>query len=251
MPVEYTEIPPTSEAAPWVECFWWRTGEADGGTLHRVLPDGCVDLLFDVSPDGAEGTRAWAVGTMLRPLLRWPTGREAFLGVRFKPGRASAFLRLSLQDLTDRREPLEAVAGPAAAELTERVAEGRTLPERVTILERLVSRRAARAKAPERWLRPAIDRTIASGGRIGVEELARWAGVSRQLLARRFSDELGVPPKAFCRVLRFRRLLRLAGETRGRTWSELALAAGYYDQAHMIGEVRRLAGAAPTELAAR
>ena len=57
MPVEYTEIPPTSEAAPWVECFWWRTGEADGGTLHRVLPDGCVDLLFDVSPDGAEGTR--------------------------------------------------------------------------------------------------------------------------------------------------------------------------------------------------
>ena len=58
------ECAPPAALAPYVECFWSRTAsepDPPGGT-HRVLPDGCLDIIF--SERGAV-----VVGAMTRPLL--------------------------------------------------------------------------------------------------------------------------------------------------------------------------------------
>src|SRR5690349_17466514 len=89
-PVPYVEIAPSPALRPWVECFWTRSDAAPSGT-HRVLPDGCADLVFDRT-SGASA----AVGTMTKPLLLTPGAPSDFLGVRFHPGRAAAFLRMPL-----------------------------------------------------------------------------------------------------------------------------------------------------------
>ena len=94
----YAEIRPSSALEPWVECFWTRHDDGSA-TETRVLPDGCADLVFDLN-DG----EAMAVGTMTRPLVV-PVGGE-FFGVRFRPGRAAAFLRIPLAEITDARVPL-------------------------------------------------------------------------------------------------------------------------------------------------
>ena len=100
----YTEIAPSPPLRPWIECFWTRSEEAQPGGQHRILPDGCADFVFDRS-DG----NAIAVGTMTRPLLLDSTGPQSFLGVRFRPGRAAAFLRIPLAEITDARVSLRDV----------------------------------------------------------------------------------------------------------------------------------------------
>jgi AraC-like DNA-binding protein len=65
--------------------------------------------------------------------------------------------------------------------------------------------------------------------------------VSARQLQRRLSDAVGYGPKMLARVLRFRRLQRL----RPAPLVELALDAGYADQAHMTAEVTALAGISP------
>jgi AraC-like DNA-binding protein len=54
------------------------------------------------------------------------------------------------------------------------------------------------------------------------------------------------------RVLRFQRGLRLLKEdnARRRSWAEVAVLCGYYDQAHLNRDFRELAGCTPTELLA-
>ena len=86
-----------------------------------------------------------------------------------------------------------------------------------------------------------------SHGRI--EELSRWIGISSRHLQRRFSVSVGYGPKAFQSILRFQRLLHLAGRGRHR-WRLAGLAAdvGYADQAHMTREVHRLSGCPPIAL---
>jgi methylphosphotriester-DNA--protein-cysteine methyltransferase len=83
-----------------------------------------------------------------------------------------------------------------------------------------------------------------------VEELARSLGVSPRHLQRRFVAAVGYGPKTFQRIARFQRLLALAHTPRGVRpgLTDLALDAGYADQAHMTREVGELAGRTPARL---
>jgi AraC-like DNA-binding protein len=217
----YREHAPTEALRPWVECFWTRTEDADPH-VHRVLPDGCADFIFDVSRGAA-----FAVGTMTRPLLVGPGDSGDLLGVRFRPGRAAAFLRIPLAELTDARVDL----GDVWRDAPEHASISRL---EAALLQRLAPNRDRRVDA-------AIDRIV--GGESRIDELAKDIGISRQHLARQFRHHVGVSPKTFARVMRFRRLL--ANVPRDPDWAEVALEHGYYDQSHLIDEFRELAGDTP------
>ena len=73
-----------------------------------------------------------------------------------------------------------------------------------------------------------------------VEALAAEVGISARHLRRAFADNVGLSPKHYARVVRLQRALAMTG-----AWSERAHAAGYYDQAHLISEVRELLGTTP------
>jgi AraC-like DNA-binding protein len=71
--------------------------------------------------------------------------------------------------------------------------------------------------------------------------VAAELGMSARQLQRRVSDAVGYGPKMLQRVLRFQRLQALEPAP----LAELALDAGYADQAHMTAEVTSLAGISP------
>jgi len=82
-----------------------------------------------------------------------------------------------------------------------------------------------------------------------VSALADEVGLSERQLRRRFEIAVGYGPKRLGRVFRFQRLLDLIhASLDGPRWSQLALAAGYADQSHMINECVALAGRPPTTL---
>jgi AraC-like DNA-binding protein len=95
---------------------------------------------------------------------------------------------------------------------------------------------------PGRRVDAAVDAILRSGGRATIDRVAAAAGVSRQHLARAFAYHVGVSPKTFARVMRFRRALELAG---GHNWDDLAAELGYFDQSHLIADFREFAGTTP------
>lgn len=225
----YVERRPSAALRPWVECIWTRTS-ATAEPEHRILPDGCTDLVFDLTA----GESA-VVGTMTRPLILPPGGPSSLIGVRFNPGRAAAILRMPLAEVTDARVPLGAIWrdwSDGAIEHPDFMARLQT-----ELLRRLDPERDRRVDA-------AIARIVAHRGNVRIDPLAREIGISRQHLARQFLHHVGVPPKTFARVVRFRRLTEQLG-TRTRGWAEVALEHGFYDQSHLIAEFRELAGTTP------
>lgn len=218
--MHYEEIAPTAALRPWVECFWTVRGERDATRQRNVLPDGCADLVFDLT-DGE------AVGTMTKPIAVSAGGD--FFGVRFRPGRAAAFLRLPLAEITDARVPLGELWRDVPFIDNVATLEGE-------LLKRLNPDRDQRVDA-------AVAQIIESGGAKRVDEIAKEIGISRQHLARQFLHHVGVPPKTFARVMRFRRVLDALG--RDVDWADVAIAHGYYDQSHLIADFRELAGTTP------
>lgn len=94
------------------------------------------------------------------------------------------------------------------------------------------------------------------GGNLALTTVAERVGVSPRHLERLFARFLGVSPKAYASVCRFRRVLgRLKSTSRaepglgslplGESLAALAADAGYFDPSHLVRDFRRFAGGVP------
>jgi AraC-like DNA-binding protein len=199
----------------------WRSlvPPGDGGT--RILPDGCLDLIWN------DGSVFVAGPDTVAEVSSAPAGSR-FAALRFADGSGPGVLGVPADELVDREVPLEDL-WPAA--------EVRRLAEAADPLA------ALEAVALRRWREP--DRAmiaIAAGARAGrpVGAIADSCGLSPRHLQRLSKTAFGYGPKTLNRILRLQRALRLA--RRGRPFADVSAVAGYADQAHLAREVKALAG---------
>jgi AraC-like DNA-binding protein len=257
--MHYREVRPTPLLTSSIECFWVLEGAAERAVTapERLLPDGCVELILNFEAPFREysegGTSAlqpaqFVVGQMTRPVLVAPTGGVQLLGIRFRPGGTLPFLRLPPRELTDRIVPLTDVAPALARELAGPVGAAQTLREKLSCCEALLLRWSRTSAAPrDALLQHALAQILRREGRLAIEQLAMEVGLSRRQLERRFIEEVGLSPKLLCRILRFQQVFRAVERAAGN-WAELALACGYYDQAHLSRDFRQFAGKPPALL---
>jgi AraC-like DNA-binding protein len=233
------EISPPAVLAPFVDRFWYRGAEEaeESAGPTRVLPDGCLDIV--VGPRGAI-----VVGAMTRPIIVPPAGRSGLVGVRFRPGMATAFLRVPAAALTDDHAPLEAI-WPEGAAVADYVGSALGADGAVIRLAETLAARLPRLQALPPDLLAAVEQIMARGGRIDISHLAATLGITRQHLARRFAAHVGVTPKMLCRVVRLWQVLRATRRDRVN-WAALAADLGYSDQSHLASEFRTLTGLTPS-----
>ncbi|WP_245239095.1 helix-turn-helix domain-containing protein [Streptomyces sp. MZ04] len=213
--------------------LWTRTGDAQSAqgaqSVRPVLPDGCMDLLWS-------GGRLLVAGPDTRAYHPGPAVAAArYVGIRFYPGTAPAYLGVPAHELRDRRVELADLWPSAEARrLTERMEAAR---DPVAALESLALERAGRAEPPDALITYVVKALEA--GR-GIAATALEAGVNTRLLHRRSLAAFGYGPKTLARVLRLQRALSLARE--GVPYAQTAYAAGFADQAHLARDVKELTG---------
>lgn len=211
---------------------WTHRGAPHGE--GRVLPDGCMDLLWW---DGA----LVVAGPDTRAHVHSPRNLSRITGLRFAPGTGPAVFGLPAYELRDQRVPLDELwPERAVRSLEERVAAA---PSPGSALE-LVARDRLPQRSTARPLPSAVVELLARGR--GVADVARSVGLSERQLHRRCLDAFGYGPKTLARVLRLQRALTMAD--RAVPLAEVAAASGYADQAHLSREFRALTGVPPKRL---
>jgi AraC-like DNA-binding protein len=234
----YQEIAPSRRLSPYVECYWSRE-EQPGAPSHRILPDGCVDILFVTL--NREPIALTVVGLMTTPLTCAVQPGRSYFAVRFRPGMAAAFIREAAL-LNDRIEPLESLWGTTARSLAERLSESSTSQRRAQVMEG-----SLRPLEPPDSAQRALWRL--SEVTVPLDCLASDAGLSERHFRRACVQRAGVPPKYMRRILRFRRaaerIRAREASTAQPNWAQFAVACGYYDQAHLIREFQEFAGCTP------
>jgi hypothetical protein len=249
----YREWAPSPTLRRYVRCFWLAEyGAADiaGTASQRVLPDGCMDIIVACHGDARDGRDAFAitaVGAMTRYLDAMPLPMR--LGVRFEPGMAAPFLRVPGPEIRDLEVPLGDLWGHEGHRLLERIAEARSTADRVAVLERWLCDRLAGAPCVDADVLSVVRDIVACRGASPVGQSLRASVRSERQLRRRFESAVGLSPKRLARIVRLHEALRRSA-SKPAPWAEVALDAGYYDQAHMIAEFRALTGQTPTEAAA-
>jgi AraC-like DNA-binding protein len=86
---------------------------------------------------------------------------------------------------------------------------------------------------------------LKQAGYISIEKFAYDANMSMRNFERRFSENLGISPKLYCRIIRFNHALELKLKNPSTNWSSIAQECGYFDQMHLIKDFKEFAGASP------
>ena len=210
---------------------WTRVAD---GSSSWILPDGCIDVLWN----GSELTVAGPDTTAHRASA---TNGTRYAALRFASGVAQTVLGVAADGLRDQRPSLADVIGAVD---TDRLAVSLLATDDPSSqLERWAGRRLAHAGGRDRTMCHVA--ALIGDGRT-VAEVAAQVGYSERQLNRRSLASFGYGPKMLARVLRLQRAM---GSARGgMSLVEASLAAGYGDQAHFAHEVRALTGQTASQL---
>jgi AraC-like DNA-binding protein len=231
-------LPVPQALRTWIGSIWCANLAA-GQEVH-TLPDGSVDIVSVIDQPGARPVTF--VSGPLRCYARHQNASARHLvGISLQPA-AAGLLGIQAHELDDAWQPLRDLGLADAAPLF--AAEP---SDALAALCQFVQARAARVRVEPR-VALAVQSLLTRGGVSHVEQLAREQRVSERTLLRLFERHLGLAPKQFARIVRFQRVLASCKSARVYSLADLALDAGYADQAHLTREVRALGGLTPGEL---
>lgn len=259
----YVEFPPRPDLAHIVKCVW--NYEADASDTadrpERIVPDGNPELVIHYGDPFAEFApghskaaqpRAFVMGQMTRPLaLDANRGMAGVLGLRFHAHGSRALIGAPMVEFTDRRLTLAEITGKPTDSLVDTIACARSSRARADALQDFV---AANLAANARHQDPAVAAWVASivraQGKIILTSVSADSGISLRQLERRFRAQVGLPPRLYANIVRFRTVFDMLTGGARPEWVRLAQGAGYFDQSHMIRDFHRFLGCSPGEFMA-
>jgi len=252
-----THIPPPP-LGQFIECVWFFSGYMPDQPRERILPDGTSELiinlqdvprkLFDAEGPGRHRSfrGAWLSGPSSEPMVIDALPDSSLMGARFRPGGLAPFLREPVGEVANQVVELDQLWGASANRMREQLLEEATPESRIARLERILLGILGRRAADPVAMRALAMFEEAPPFSARVETVAEELGFSHKHFVARFRGAVGLTPKLYCRLLRFRRALEAVHSRPEVDWAEVALESGYYDQAHFNRDFREFSGLTPS-----
>jgi AraC-like DNA-binding protein len=179
---------------------------------------------------------SFASGLHDRQVTTEHAGHSYGVHINLAPPAAHMLFGLPMHTLARRVVTLEDVLDEPS--IVDRLHDAGDWPARFRLLDDVLMKRLAAARPPTQGVVWAWQRLVQTGGGVAIGALAQELGWSRKRIVARFREEVGVPPKAMARLLRFERARELALQEERPDWSRIAVECGYYDQSHLINDFR-------------
>ncbi len=175
------------------------------------------------------------------------TGTVESFAIFFQPTGLHSLFAAPMNELTNTDHDARAVLGIWVHELEQRLSESRSFEERIRIANTFFLSRCSTLPSPNGITAAAMS-ILYRRGSIQVPALAQGAGMSTRQFERRFTREIGLPPKLYARIARFESALESKALSTADTWTNVANRLGYFDQMHMIKDFKEFSGDVPTSL---
>jgi len=250
---EFAQRPPAPGLRGLVRRYAGFAETLPGPVCRREVPGGDVVVVLDLGagwelPDRGARHGSFVAGLDDHAERVGHPGRARGVQLDLTPFGALALLGVPSGELAGQVVGLDALLGAEAGRLADALDAAPDWDARFALLDARLAALAADAPVPRPDVVWAWRRLEATRGCVRVERLAAELGCSRRHLSVRFREEVGLAPKVFARLVRFRCAVELLGRV---DLAQVAADCGYSDQAHFNRDVRAFAGMTPSELVAQ
>jgi len=254
----YLQLTPCPQLRPWIRFMWYCRAPRVPRRRERVLPDGCMQIIVNLSHNfltdcGEDGTatvrlpRAIVVGARARYGVVDSADMQELAGIVIEPGGFAGLFRERADLFFEQSISLDEVWD--CANLADRLSGVRTPIDKLRTLENLLTKLLRQGSRRSELADQATHFFREQG--LSVGECARSVGVSERRLSQVFREHVGIAPKMWCRIHRFQAAVQALHEGADVPWAELALACGYYDQSHFANDFKAFSGVDPTTYSTR
>ena len=255
---------PQSALRPFIKTVWASKPQvlqpnfpqSEFAARERVLPTGNMHLVFRLSPhplrlfDEINDPHGYTIGCAIVGgaratfYLRDVSDPVCSVGAELYPGASQLLFGVPADELAGRHTVLSDLWGQSTELVRERLAEASDSEQQLELFESLLAQWLPQV----RGLHPAVAQALAQFTTTSnVREVVKHSGYSHRRFIALFQQAVGLTPKRYCRVVRFQKILDEIAADDSISFVDLALAAGYSDQAHFNREFQEFTGVTPTE----
>lgn len=214
-----------------------------------MLPDGCIDIIFTFNGENGSGKSQHRnpelVGTITTCLVLRYTEKVDMLGIRFKPAAIRAFTRMPLNEITNENVELLLADTLFGKYAFEALHEKNSAQDKISYINDYLIYSLKSALDLDMRIIFAVNSINRYRGSIDISRLAEDVCLSQRQLERRFKSEVGISPKTFSRIVKFKNAVELLQSQPKQDLYSAASATGYYDYSHLIKEFKALSGLSP------
>ena len=240
--------PPLSQ---FVASLWYYCDYTPLTAVEKMLPTAGTGMVINLAEDRFtvedESYRGaiWA-GLFTKPFLLATPQQSHTLGVSLQPGGAFPLLGLPASEISNQHLALEDLWGQKARCLRERLLTAGSPESMFDIVEKFLLDLLYRSAGRHPAVTYALAELSHTVPQRTVADIGASTGFSNSRFTSLFREQVGVTPKIYSRLCRFRKALDLIAATSQPDWAQLALDCGYYDQPHFVHEFRDFAGLTPS-----
>ena len=223
-------IQPTKLLAPYIKQYWFlRIDDVKQG-FQRSIPAGCVALVFH---KGNKIISSFHKGTQPQSYISGQISTYSDIEFSFLDMVIILFQPIGCRMFL--------------VELEEKINEASDNYQIVRLIEEyLLNRLCENISCNANRMMATIHNINEGEGNISV--LSQTACLGYKQFKRIFAEYVGLNPKDFIQITRFRKAFNILQSTPQISISKVAYDCGYYDKSHLIKEFKMFTGYTPTQL---
>lgn len=245
-------IQPTKLLVPYIKQYWFlRIDDVKQG-FQRSIPAGCVALVFH---KGNRIISSFHKGTQPRSYISgqiktYSDIEFSFLDmviILFQPIGFRMFFQYSLEEFTNQNIDIDLLDNTCLVELEEKINGASDNYQTVRLIEEYLIKRLSKNNLYN------TDRMIAAiqnihEGEGNISVLSQTACLGYKQFKRIFAEYVGLNPKDFIQITRFRKAFNILHFTPQISINKVGYDCGYYDKSHIIKEFKLFTGYTPKQL---
>ena len=252
--IQLDYVVPAEDLRPYVTLFYHFRADiplledmerADHAQLRFLLSSGGASYAF---PDGTEQSAAevHVIGPTSGAIRTRAQGPVEVVGMGLQPAGWAALLGMDASNMLNRALEWETVFGPGVRRVAARMRAADGMTGKVEVATAFVREAIAGVDGSAAVFARRIDAWLAGSPSPDVGELAEATNLSRRQVERRCKALYGAPPKLLAR--KYRALRAAVALTNGSTTLDELIGEGFYDQSHLIRELKQFTGLTPRQL---
>ncbi|WP_338875874.1 helix-turn-helix domain-containing protein [Spirosoma sp. SC4-14] len=250
------QLPPSPDLSGLVKHYLIIENQAEGGLLHRFFADGHPGFVFSYADPFREYDNrmqssslpsSFVYGQVNRYHTLISGQRIGLLIVVMQPWSIYTISGIPGNELTNLQINCVDVFGSDGNQLQEQVLTSTNHISRISHIEAFLRKRRTNLSPELTSVEVAVQLIEQTNGNATIQTLTNTLNLTERSLERRFDKVVGIAPKQFSRIIRLQSCLKTHRQQPNLSLTELAYAAGYYDQAHFIHEFTRLVGLTPSQ----
>lgn len=246
----YQEHSPNFRLTPYIETYWTAKGIMRQKVIHKVFPDGCVDILFSFGSSSSNNRLTPfspnIIGTMTTYIEDYYLGEVDMVGIRFSPGGFTAFTQIPIHEFTDKTINLSLIKSVFDESFHDTLSYLDTTEKRIQYLNSYFINLLGKLFQPESRITYAVDLIRKTHGQLPLAQVSQESCLSLRHFERKFKEIIGISPQAFSNIIRFKSTLSYIKRNPNTSLIDSAFIFGYYDKSHLIREFKKLSGDIPS-----